>query len=79
VPKKLGIIIVGYIKRRKRERDSREFRMNILCKLKLHKWQYRAKTSYPFLIQDVTRYCERCEKIERASWIPNPILSPKFK
>ena len=41
--------------------------MNILCKLKLHRWNYKGyypDASFPGL-ERITRYCERCEKIEK--------------
>jgi len=52
--------------------------MNILCKIKLHRWKY--KTYYNMMFSDmqhVTRYCERCEKIEKALlYLPISAICP---
>ncbi len=49
--------------------------MNIFCKLGWHKWKYKKNvwTNETLLkvfddyVVSITRYCERCERIEKAS------------
>jgi len=57
--------------------------MNIFCKHGWHKWKYRNRTymstltGYTFI--QSTRYCERCEKIERAEFGDMMLMFPFFK
>lgn len=60
--------------------------MNIFCKLKLHKWNEEytnltaVKGNYSiYSLYQITRYCTRCEKIERAFWIPNLMFPPRYE
>jgi len=50
--------------------------MNILCKLGFHRWNYKAKVSVRGISQEVTRYCERCERIEKGINIIGLVFQP---
>jgi len=56
--------------------------MNLLCRLGLHRWKYRTTvnpiTYLMFGIKDSTRYCERCERIEKAVIIEQSPFPPTW-
>lgn len=54
--------------------------MNLLCKIGLHRWKYKTLSWFPFLSYQITRYCERCERIERDDcFIQGSIFPPVYK
>ena len=53
--------------------------MNLLCKLKLHKWKYKVLTNWIYSSQDITRYCERCERIEKSHHLIQSIFPPVYE
>ena len=59
--------------------DRGEEEMNILCRLRLHRWAYRARWSVFPITKNVTRYCERCERIERGIILIGSIFPPTFE
>jgi len=55
----------------------------MLCKLGFHRWKYKRKgcgdPMFDLLFWTTTRYCERCERIERADVIASPWIPIIFK
>ncbi len=41
--------------------------MSILCKLGFHEWIYKSFLCKETWTEHVTRYCERCERLEKGS------------
>jgi len=57
--------------------------MSLLCKLGLHRWKYKTTPSgfleLDLLFADMTRYCERCERIEKGTVIFMSPFPPAWK
>lgn len=57
--------------------------MNILCRLGFHRWKYKRKITGDVMIDlysyNMTRYCERCERIEKTESIISAWLPPNWK
>jgi hypothetical protein len=54
--------------------------MNILCKIGLHKWQYKVwHYVWDFYSQNITRHCIRCERIEKSHHLIQSIFPPVYE